>query len=49
MRIELNELTPQEIDSVVGAVGGWAFGNVALNPQPIPSGRGDLGFSDPCT
>ena len=39
---ESRELTTQEIESVVGAVGGWAF--TALNPQPIPPGRGDFVF-----
>jgi hypothetical protein len=44
---ESRDLTTQEIESVVGAVGGWAF--AALNPQPIPPGRGDLVLAVPCT
>src|SRR5260370_608759 len=42
MSEHIRELTTQEVESVVGAVGGWAF--AALNPQPIPPGRGDLVF-----
>jgi len=42
MSERIRELTTHELKSVVGGVGGWAF--TALNPQPIPPGRGDLGF-----
>ncbi len=36
MSEQIRELTTHEPESVVGAVGGWAF--TALNPQPIPPG-----------
>ena len=41
MSEHIRELSTQELDSVTG---GWAMSWVALNPQPIPPGRFDLGF-----
>jgi hypothetical protein len=41
MSEHIRELTTHELEAVVG---GLTFGYAALNPQPIPPGRGDLGF-----